>query len=556
MARKTGSKGLARAIVGLGAPYSTLMSILRSELRVAIATDTPIVRWQARCVEALAVVPGVALERWVQLPERPSRLKSGSRSRALAPVSVPVELVALAADPVRPAESTLPPAGDPPVDVLLDLSTVGVKLPVPWATEVWRFRYGEALLQDVTRAALLAYVRSPGRTRVALVREPDGSIIREGLLSWWRAEQVDRLLLDPAGWPAAAARERTDPSREPDAPASIGADQSGPPVELRNDRRGRGETVPMPLLRAGAAGRRTIEAGAALLQHDNWNIGIVPTQIAQMLDPALEWSVSWLPHRSHRWAADPFGIERDGVLHVVFEDFDERSGTGSISHVAISPDGRMSDPRLILDPGVHTSYPFLVEHAGATFMLPETAAAAELALYQAVDFPYTWRRVATLVSGLPVVDASVVMFEGRWWMFATRADQGQNHNLSIWHAPDLFGPWIPHRKNPVKTDARSARPGGTPFVVDRTLYRPSQDDSRIYGGRVVINRVDVLTPTAFSEQPVKTIGPRPGSPYPDGLHTLSAAGVRTLIDGNGRRLSRDTLRSNLASGLLRRQTGR
>ncbi len=36
-------------------------------------------------------------------------------------------------------------------------------------------------------------------------------------------------------------------------------------------------------------------------------------------------------------------------------------------------------------------------------------------------------------------------------------------------------PWVAHARNPVKTDARSARPGGTPFVVDGVLYRPGQD---------------------------------------------------------------------------------
>jgi hypothetical protein len=196
----------------------------------------------------------------------------------------------------------------------------------------------------------------------------------------------------------------------------------------------------------------------------------------------------------------------------------------------------------VLDTRVHTSYPFLFEHDGSVYMLPETSAANELALYRADPFPRTWRRIATLLAGVPVVDASLVEHDGRWWIFATRSDLGDNHSLSIWHATELLGPWNAHRGNPVKTDIRSARSGGTPFVIDGTLYRPAQDGSRTYGGRVILNRVERLTTTEFRETPVVSVTPQRGTAYPDGLHTLSAAGRRTIVDGNVMHLRRDALR--------------
>ena len=172
-----------------------------------------------------------------------------------------------------------------------------------------------------------------------------------------------------------------------------------------------------------------------------------------------------------RYVADPFGVERDGVLHVLFEEFDQRRARGYISHLAIDPGGGVSEATPVLDPGSHASYPFLVEHEGGVFMLPEVAQAGELVFYQAVDFPYSWRPAVTLLPGVPAVDASVVEFDGLWWMFATRLDRGPNQNLFAWHAPTLTGPWTAHAANPVKTDARSARPGGTPFVWGGRLYR-------------------------------------------------------------------------------------
>jgi hypothetical protein len=214
--------------------------------------------------------------------------------------------------------------------------------------------------------------------------------------------------------------------------------------------------------------------------------------------------------------------------------------------------GIVSEPEVVLDPGVHASYPYLIEHDGSTFMLPEISAAGELVLYEAVEFPLRWRPAATLLPAIPAADASIVKFDGRWWMFATRADRGANQNLFVWHAAAPTGPWLPHALNPVKTDARSARPGGTPFVSAGRLHRPSQDNGRLYGGRVVVNVVDILTPDDFAERSVGIVGPWPGSPYPDGLHTLSSVGGRTLIDGMRRHLVTGALRRNVESKLPRR----
>ena len=47
----------------------------------------------------------------------------------------------------------------------------------------------------------------------------------------------------------------------------------------------------------------------------------------------------------------------------------------------------------------------------------------------------------------------------------------------------------------------------------------------------MINRVLRLTPTEFEETPAAFVDPDPHGPYPHGLHTLSAFGTRTLVDG-------------------------
>jgi hypothetical protein len=520
-------------------------------LRVSICTDEPVVRWQALCIERLAAVSGVALDRWVQLPAGPSRRMVARDAGALVAVPAPQALCAMS--PGGRATQSAPGSGPThPADVLLDLSSGGLDSPFAWASEVWRFGYGNSLSRDPERVTLVDYVRGPGVTRVALVSEPGGAVLHEGWLrtvSWWVGTPLESMLLDPADWPAIAARERTAPSltaREESWGISteITGGIGGP--QRRHERLAR---LPRPVLEVGAAGRRILEVAEAAARHYEWNVGVVQAPIGTMLAASEDQTVTWLPERAGHYAADPFGLERDGVLHVLFEDFSRAKGTGSIAHVSITRNGIVSDPECVLDPGVHTSYPFLVEDEGTVYMLPETSALGELVLYEAVDFPHRWRRAVTLLPGVPAVDASVIEHGGRWWMFAGIHGRGHNQNLYVWHAPCLTGPWTPHPANPVKTDARSARSGGTPFVSAGQLYRPSQDSSRRYGGRVVINRVDVLTPAAFAERPVRAVGPRPGSPYPDGLHTISAAGDRTLIDGNVLHFVRGDVQKKVAARL-------
>jgi hypothetical protein len=48
----------------------------------------------------------------------------------------------------------------------------------------------------------------------------------------------------------------------------------------------------------------------------------------------------------------------------------------------------------------------------------------------------------------------------------------------------------------------------------------------------MINRILRLTPEEFQEEAAAVLRPDPDGPYPDGVHTLSAAGSLTLIDGN------------------------
>ncbi len=275
-----------------------------------------------------------------------------------------------------------------------------------------------------------------------------------------------------------------------------------------------------------------------------WTIGVADVPIESFLTgdtPPIRWIREY---GATRYLADPFPLPGGSDVALV-EDYDYRTHRGVIAAVPLDGAGR---PRPVIDPGVHASYPYLFEADGAVWCAPEIYQAGELRLYRAVSFPDEWEHVATPVTGLGVLDPTFWHHEGRWWIFATDHADGPNTKLRIWHSTDLLSGWEPHPLNPVKTDVRSSRSAGTPFVVDGTLFRPAQDGSHSYGGGITINRVDVLTPTAFSEEAVARVPPPDTGRYRHGIHTLSAAGDRTVVDGR-----RDIF---IAASFKRELTGR
>ncbi len=271
----------------------------------------------------------------------------------------------------------------------------------------------------------------------------------------------------------------------------------------------------------------------SLFRHDQWNVGRVDLPIASFLRSSHSALVQWLrpPNRSE-FHADTFGVWHDGLLTILYEHFSYRTNRGTIAAIELARSAVGAAVQIGPQPAVHLSYPFLIDVEGRLLCVPESHAAQEIGLYEIERFPDRWVKVANLLKGIPIVDATIFRHEGTWWLAGSEpASKGTSCELNLWHASAITGPWHPHAANPVKVDIRSARPGGTPFYDNGVLYRPAQDCSKTYGGRVVINRIVTLTATAFEETPAAVVEPDPAGRYPAGLHTLSQVGDITLIDG-------------------------
>ena len=243
-----------------------------------------------------------------------------------------------------------------------------------------------------------------------------------------------------------------------------------------------------------------------------------------------------LPPRGVSWA-DPFCVTKDGIEHIFFEEYSRDNASGRIVVSEVTRDGVWHAPVAALETGHHLSYPFLIEHDGKIFLIPEEAEQKKLNLYCSSEFPDRWELCANLFEGKRVYDATVVQWDGRFWMFAnvTELDGMSSWDeLYIFYSDSLQGPWASHARNPVLSDCRLARPAGRLFVVDGALYRPSQKSGFDYGYGLNISRIDSLTPSEYSQMLVTTISPVPGNRL-TGIHSVCVHGGRLVADGNFRR---------------------
>ena len=258
---------------------------------------------------------------------------------------------------------------------------------------------------------------------------------------------------------------------------------------------------------------------------------------ARAIPSDLRGFVRLMPPRDRYWA-DPFALEKNGRYFVFFEELPFKTGRAHISMVEIDrATGKASAPVRVLERGYHLSYPFLLEHEGQLYMVPETAQNRTVELYRCIDFPLRWKLERVLMQDVRCVDATFHRAADRWWMFANAAAAGSrmfDDELHLFHSERLAGDWQPHARNPVKSDARCARPAGQLYWRNGTLYRPAQICAPLYGSGLSLNRVLRLTPHDYAERQVERILPAAHDGLL-GLHTVNRAGDLTVVDGFIRR---------------------
>lgn len=243
------------------------------------------------------------------------------------------------------------------------------------------------------------------------------------------------------------------------------------------------------------------------------------------------WQVISDPN--NRFFADPVPMSWQGRTFVFFEDLDHRTNKGIISAIEFDDTGPIGDVIPVLEEPWHLSYPFLIEHDGDLWMIPESSANNDVPLYKCIRFPDQWQRHSTLLSGFELADATITQHNGLNYMFGAWRDgtAGYSDMLAIFYAENLFGPWLPHASNPTMMDRTTTRPAGNFVTIDGKLWRPVQDCTHGYGAALGLAEIIELTPTTYRQIVRHTIQPGPLWPGRK-LHTLNRSGRLEVIDGS------------------------
>jgi hypothetical protein len=240
------------------------------------------------------------------------------------------------------------------------------------------------------------------------------------------------------------------------------------------------------------------------------------------------------------YVADPFLVHASGKNYLFFEIL---SSAGGAIGLASSTDGRRWHYHgVVLAEPFHLSYPHVFKWQDKFYMVPESEESGSVRLYEAVEFPLSWRFDRVLHTGPALADPTVFSHDGRWWMFAAVGIR----DLHLFHAAALQGPWRPHPANPILKNApEAARPGGAVVRSGGKLYRIAQNCKPAYGTAVRAFEITTLTETAYAEREVadSPLLSGTGSGWnADGMHHLSIQQIELdswLAVADGRRAQPD-----------------
>jgi hypothetical protein len=503
--------------------------------RIAVVLDgPPTPQWQARALDGL--------ERCSTLEIVDVRLV-GRRRRGLARrahAAIERHLFGLGPDALAPVSLARADLGERAGSATAELVVWLAErpLPVEERKDVLYLRHGGVLepVEDAFRRAALRG-RQCVETEV-LLHTGERTVLLERTTSGARPFSTT-LSRDKALWKLTALVVRATERACDGGPAAAASAQPGAAPS----------TVEL-LVRAPWAWMRVVSA--RLLFRRLWQIRVREHE----QEPTRGWAgarslVRWQPGHLY---ADPFLFEHDGRHHLFCEEMLPGSTRAVISHTELHLDGTVADPPVpVLEATYHLSYPFVLEHEGQVFLIPESSSQGRVELYRATDFPTEWRREQILLDGLAACDATLLLDGGRLWLFvgvaapnATMLDE-----LHLFSAGAPEGPWHPHPRNPVVSDVRCARPAGAIQRWGSRLVRPGQDGSRRYGGAISFREIDELSLERYAEHEIARLEPSDlGGAR--ATHTYASDGRFEAVDLRERELSLEPLLAWLGRGLRRR----
>lgn len=223
-------------------------------------------------------------------------------------------------------------------------------------------------------------------------------------------------------------------------------------------------------------------------------------EMARVMPPAVR--SGW---RQPDLITNPFMCVKDDVLYCFFGT-KNRAEQGKIGVLMPGTDNKPRVGECCLNADCHVSFPFIYASGQDKhcFMIPETSALREVALYEPIDFPLNWIKTKVLLTG-HFIDSHLLFFEGTFYLFTTQVIESTHSNaahyqLNIYYSDTPAGDYTPHPCNPVCTDQKYSRSGGKILLENGIVYRIARDCSRPDSGELHFLRIAKLSRDAYEEE--------------------------------------------------------
>lgn len=260
------------------------------------------------------------------------------------------------------------------------------------------------------------------------------------------------------------------------------------------------------------------------LKEGVWNVGVIKLDVLDILK-GKPYKIEWMKHYYYdRFFADPFLLEKDNDNYYILAEeykFYDRKGRIVLLTVRIK-DVRLIKKELILDEEYHLSYPIPFDNC----IHPECYRSGVLASY---DINIKGIAKKKIELEYPLIDPTFFRYKGIDWLFGTSSKGRYNAQRDLFVFYKNGQKYIPIKDAPVKSDNRTARPGGLLFEREGILYRPAQNCEHFYGESIQIMKVEQLSKDSYKESVYKEI--KDLDCGKDGIHTFNVYDGFVIVDG-------------------------
>ena len=266
---------------------------------------------------------------------------------------------------------------------------------------------------------------------------------------------------------------------------------------------------------------------------ESWNIAFRETPEGTILDNQSQ-PFRVIKNPARYWAADPFVFKKDEKTYIFAELFDYCTNKGVIGCTQLTDSG-ITGWRVIIKEPWHLSYPFVFEHNGEIYIMPEMNDGRALWVYKAETFPLVWKKVSVVLDDVKYVDTTLKSEKDGFIAFSQEVDSIPkvfflNNRLEFEKYGEYEG-----------ESGCFVRPGGRFFSRDNRCYAVCQDCSQTYGGALIFFEVETSGKGLKLGKRAKHLRPADialdSGIVKNGIHTYSATKNYEVIDIKTRRFS-------------------